>query len=85
MKPAVLLDRLVAGRVRNIAFRDVKRLAEALGFKELRHAGSHHLCGRDDIPELLNLDDRRGHAEPYQLAQLVSLVRRYDLRVKEHD
>lgn len=34
-------------------------------------------------PEQLNLQDRSGQAKPYQLRQIVALVRRYDLRIED--
>jgi hypothetical protein len=83
MKPAPLLTRLLAGAVTNVAFVDAQRLVEALGFEQLRVVGSHHLYARAGIPEQLNLQDRRGQAKPYQLRQLVTLVRRYDLSIEE--
>jgi hypothetical protein len=55
-----------------------QKLLEAIGFEELRVTGSHHVFGRAGIPEQLNLQDRSGQAKPYQLRQLVGLVRRYD-------
>jgi hypothetical protein len=58
-------------------------LAEALGFEVLRISGSHHVLARPGVPEQLNLEDRRGPAKPCQLRQLMSLVQRYDLTIKE--
>jgi hypothetical protein len=46
-------------------------------------SGSHHGPARPGIPEQLNLQDRRGQATPYQLRQLMSLVQRYDPKIKE--
>ena len=57
-------------------------MAEALGFEVLRISGSHSVLARAGLPEKLNLQDRRGQAEPYQLRQLRSLVQRYDLTIK---
>ncbi|HEY1990756.1 MAG TPA: type II toxin-antitoxin system HicA family toxin [Acidimicrobiales bacterium] len=67
----------------NVSFIDAQRLAEALGFELLRVAGSHHLYARAGIPEQLNLQERPGQAKPYQLRQLVTLIRRYDLSIEE--
>jgi hypothetical protein len=83
MKPSKLLVRLASGAVTNVEFSDALRLVEALGFEELRIAGSHHVFARPGIAEQLNLQDRRGQAKPYQLRQLMTLVQRYDLRVEE--
>ena len=83
MKPAVLLDRVLTGAVENVAFADAQRLMEALGFELLRIRGSHHVYGRPGLRELVNLQEHRGRAKPYQLRQVAALARRYDLRLVE--
>jgi len=83
VKPEALLQRLLAGAFTNVAFDDARRLLEALGFDELRVRGSHHVYARPGIEEQLNVQDRGGQAKPYQLRQLVALVRRYDLRIED--
>jgi hypothetical protein len=73
----------MSGVVTNVEFADAQLLLEALGFEEVRVTGSHHIYLRIDIPEQLNLQDRRGQAKPYQLRQLISLVKRYNLKIEE--
>jgi hypothetical protein len=77
------MARLLAGVFTNVAFADARRLLEELGFEELRVKGSHHVYGRPGLPEQLNLQERGGQAKPYQLRQLVALIRRYDLSIEE--
>jgi predicted RNA binding protein YcfA (HicA-like mRNA interferase family) len=77
-----LLVRLARGEVANVAFADVLGLAEGLGFESRRISGSHHILAHPDIPELINLQDVRGQAKPYQIRQLMRLVERYDLRLE---
>jgi hypothetical protein len=36
---------------------------------ERRVSGSHHVFGRDGIPEQVNLQEVRGEAKPYQVRQ----------------
>lgn len=84
MKPSRLLLRLSDGAVTNVDFSDAQLLLEALGFKEVRVTGSHHVYARLDIPEQLNLQNRRSQAKPYQLRQLISLVKRYNLTIEEN-
>ncbi len=67
----------------NVEFADPQLLLEALGFEEVRVTGSHHIYLRIDIPEQLNLQDRRGQAKPYQLRQIISLVKPYNLTIEE--
>ena len=50
---------------------------------ELREKGTHHAYGRPGLAEQLNLQDRGGQAKPYQLRQLMALIRRYDLRIED--
>ena len=85
VQPARLLERIVRGDVANIDFADAQKLLERLGFEELRVSGSHHVYGRTGISEQLNLQDRRGQAKPYQLRQLATLVRRYNLTLEANE
>jgi hypothetical protein len=52
-------------------------------FELRRVSGSHHVFAHPDIPQLINLQAVRGQAKPYQIRQLVRLVERYDLRLKD--
>jgi hypothetical protein len=83
MKPKDPLARLLSGAVINVAFADAQSLLKAMQFEELRVTGSHHIYARAGIPEQLNLQERAGQAKPYQLRQLVAMVRRYDLTIEE--
>jgi hypothetical protein len=78
-----LLKRLARGDAANVAFGDLCALAEALGFELRRVSGSHHVFAHLDIPQPINLQSVRGQAKPYQIRQLVRLVERYDLRLKD--
>jgi predicted RNA binding protein YcfA (HicA-like mRNA interferase family) len=77
-----LLMRMARGAVTNVAFADLRRLAEALGFELRRVRGSHHVFAHPDIAELINLQAVRGQAKPYQVRQLLRLVERYDLELR---
>jgi predicted RNA binding protein YcfA (HicA-like mRNA interferase family) len=78
-----LLDRLARGAVANVAFDDLRVLAEALGFELRRVSGSHHVFTHQDIREIINLQSIRGQAKPYQIRQLMRLVERYDLNLRD--
>lgn len=56
---------------------------EAFGFELKRTSGSHHIFARRDVPELLNLQDVRGQAKPYQIRQFLRLVERYALGMED--
>ena len=83
MKPRVLLARISNGAVRNVQFRDLTRLAEALGFHLARTSGSHQVFVHSEISELLSLQNVGGEAKPYQIRQLLLLVERYNLRLRD--
>lgn len=78
-----LLRRLSEGAVRNVRFTDLADLAEGFGFRLVRTSGSHHIFSHHDVPELINLQEVRGEAKPYQVRQLLRLVERYNLRLEE--
>jgi predicted RNA binding protein YcfA (HicA-like mRNA interferase family) len=83
MQPARLLERILRGDVANIEFNDLVKLLVALGFAEAGGRGSHRVFTRVDVPELINLQEEKGDAKPYQVRQIATLVRRYDLRLEE--
>jgi predicted RNA binding protein YcfA (HicA-like mRNA interferase family) len=85
MKPRKLLARVAYGTVTNVAFGDMRSLVEDLGFELRRVSGSHHIFIHPDVPELLNLQDARGQAKPYQVRQLLRLIERYDLKLESKE
>ena len=83
MHPRKLLTRIARGEVANVAFDDLCALAEKLGFESRRVSGSHHIFTHPDIPQLINLQSVGGQAKPYQVRQLMRLVERYDLKLRD--
>jgi hypothetical protein len=77
--PGRLLARLARGDLANVSFTDMRRLMESFGFELRRTSGSHHIFVHPDVPELLNLQEVRGQAKPYQVRQFLRLVERYAL------
>jgi len=61
----------------------MKSLAEGFGFRLDRVSGSHHIFVHEGIPELVNLQEVRGEAKPYQIRQFLKLVERYNLRLED--
>ena len=78
-----LLRRLASGAFKNVAFSDMKNLAEGFGFRLDRVAGSHHIFVHSEIPELVNLQEVKGEANAYQIRQFIKLVERYNLRMED--
>jgi len=83
MKPDRLLSKLARGGYHNVSFADLRRLVEALGFSLSRVTGSHHIFSHPEISELVNLQEVKGQAKPYQIRQLLRLVERYNLAVEK--
>ena len=82
MNPRKLLDKLLSGS-RNIRFEEATRAAELFGFQLVRVSGSHHIFQHPGITELINLQNVKGQAKPYQVRQLLQLVEQYDLQMGE--
>jgi predicted RNA binding protein YcfA (HicA-like mRNA interferase family) len=53
------------------------------GFTLARMNGSHHVFSRDDVPELINIQNVGGQAKPYQIRQFLRLIEKYDLKLEE--
>jgi len=68
----------------HVRFADLQRLAEACGFELERVAGSHHIYVHAAIDVVLNLQEIRGQAKPYQVRQFLRVIERYDLRPEDH-
>jgi len=83
MKHRQLLRRLVRGALKNVSFADFVHLVEGYGFVEIRVSGSHHLFASKGLPEMLNIQEVKGEAKPYQIRQFLRLVECYNLRLKE--
>lgn len=67
----------------NFRFADMIKLAEAFGFRLSRSSGSHHIYVHPQVTELLNLQEVRGKAKPYQIGQFLKLVEKYNLELRE--
>ncbi|MDE3097315.1 MAG: type II toxin-antitoxin system HicA family toxin [Chloroflexota bacterium] len=83
MRRRRLLRRLASGALNNVRFRDLVDLAEGFGFRVVRIEESHHVFTQSGLDELISLQDHRGEAKPYQIRQLLRLVERYNLKLKD--
>ena len=81
-KKRKLLQRLLAGS-KNVSFADAVSCAEAFGYRLDRVNGSHHIFVHDQVPEVLNLQNVKGKAKPYQVKQLLQIVEARNLRLEE--
>jgi hypothetical protein len=75
-----LYDSIVSGRSdANIPFEQAVNLLVHLGFRE-RIRGSHHVFIREGIEEIINLQNVGGKAKPYQVKQMRTVLKKYNLR-----
>jgi predicted RNA binding protein YcfA (HicA-like mRNA interferase family) len=82
MNPKKTLQQILEGS-KNIRFADMCRLVSAFGFSLSRINGSHHIFAHPDVPELVNLQEVKGQAKPYQIRQFLKLVEEYNLRLED--
>ncbi len=85
MKPRDLLARCARGDVANVAFRDLQRLLEALGFVLDRQRGDHYLYRHPAVRQRVNIQRQGAQAKPYQVRQVLELVERYGLELEERE
>jgi predicted RNA binding protein YcfA (HicA-like mRNA interferase family) len=84
LKKRKLLEKILAG-TKNVQFNDLVTLVEAFGFRLSRVSGSHHIFTHPKVPELVNLQNKRGKAKPYQVYQFLTLVEQYNLELGEDE
>ena len=85
MPPRKLLQRLVQGHLRNVPFPDLEKLIKSFGFHLARQSGSHHIFYHPEVPELINLQEVKGEAKPYQIRQFLRLVEKYNIKLNDKD
>lgn len=68
--------------MKNVSFNDMVKLIEAYGFRLDRVNGSHHIFIHPEVSELVNIQNAKGKAKPYQIKQFLSIVEKYNLQMK---
>jgi len=79
------LLKAVLNNPRNVRFGALVTLVEAFGFRLSRTKGSHHVFVHPQVDELLNLQNVKGQAKPYQIRQFLKLVERYNLQLRDDE
>lgn len=69
----------------NLRFSEMVNLAEAFGFRLSRTSGSHHIFAHPGVRELVNFQEVRGKAKPYQIGQFLQLVEKYNLKLEDDE
>jgi hypothetical protein len=63
----------------NIRFERFCKVVESFGFLYKGGKGSHKIYSRKGIEELVNIQNVKGQAKPYQIKQFIKLVKKYNL------
>ena len=82
MNKRKLLQKLITSS-KNIRFNEATTIAEAFGFRLDRISGSHHIFLHPDLPELINLQNVKGKAKPYQIKQLLKIIEKNNLHMED--
>jgi hypothetical protein len=69
---------LRGGADANVDFNDLRKLLDALGFRE-HVRGSHHIFTRSGTIEIINLQPTGSKAKAYQVRQVRQLIVKYKL------
>lgn len=78
-----LLAKFSSGNLKNIKFSDFQKLLEAMGFSLARVNGSHHIYVHDEITDIVNIQNVKGDAKPYQIRQVLKLIERHGLQLEK--
>lgn len=84
MNKKKLLAKILGG-TKNVKFNEIDTLLKAFGFELVRINGSHHIYNRDDIPEIINIQNRKGEVSPYQVKQFLALIEQYNLNLDNEE
>ena len=79
-KSAEKIWEVIRHHPQNIRFSDFCKVIEWLGFQNKGGRGSHRTYFLPGIREILDIQPIRGEAKPYQVRQLVRLVKEYKLQ-----
>jgi len=77
-----LLERIYNNN-KNVKFSEFTLLVEAFGFTQIRVRGSHHIYAREGIYDMVNIQNDKGEAKPYQVKQFLNLVEIYNLKLED--
>ena len=65
---------------KGLRYDEACKLAEIIGFEHTGGSGSHKVYTRDDIQEIINIQEGRdGMAKAYQVKQILEIMEEYNL------
>jgi len=64
---------------KNVRFEELCRAAELFGFEFRGGKGSHRIFVKDGVREMLNFQEVKGKAKPYQVKQFIKIIESYNL------
>ena len=67
----------------NVKFQDFILIVEAFEFILVRTKGSHNIFLNKEINEIINVQNYKGEAKPYQIKQFLYLVEKYNLEMRD--
>ncbi|MCL0030332.1 type II toxin-antitoxin system HicA family toxin [Thermodesulfovibrionales bacterium] len=67
----------------NVRFEMLCRAAELFDFRFRGGKGSHRIYVKDGVREMLNFQNVKGKAKPYQVKQFLKVIERYKLLEEE--
>ena len=67
----------------SIRYNDFVALIKAYGFKRTHSNGSHEIYRRQDIPDIVNIQNDNGKAKSYQVKQFLSIIEKYNLKLED--
>ncbi|MCL0040237.1 type II toxin-antitoxin system HicA family toxin [Thermodesulfovibrionales bacterium] len=67
----------------NVRFEMLCRAAELFDFRFRGGKGSHRIYVKDGVREMLNFQNVKGKAKPYQVKQFLKIIERYKLLEEE--
>lgn len=63
----------------NVSFSDLCKLAEMVGFSFDRQRGAHKVFTHEKYPRIMNFQEVKGKAKPYQVKQLLNFISEHNL------
>ena len=81
-KPEKLFAK-IKNNPQDVRFDEICKIAQVFGFRYKGGKGSHKVYSRKGIPEILNFQNVRGKAKPYQVKQFLKIIEDYNLTIKE--